>query len=167
MRHGKDGRQFNRNTSHRRAMFRNLAANLVNHERIITSDAKAKEVRRVADRLITKVKRLGATAHTPAEKLDARAQARRLAVSREVGAFLPRWGVQRDGAKRDLVEKLMIELSQRMATRPGGYTRIIKLGPRRGDGASMSIIEFVDAPPVQPIEAEEAEAPSSAAAEEG
>ncbi len=139
-------------------MFRNLAANLLNHERIVTSDAKAKEVRRVAERLITKAKRLGACAHTPADKLDARDQARRLAVARELGAFLPRWGVQRDGRKRDLVEKLLIELSQRMATRPGGYTRIIKLGPRRGDNASMSIIELVDAPPVVPLEAEKAEA---------
>lgn len=152
MRHGKDGRQFGRNTAHRRAMFRNLAANLVTHERIITTDAKAKELRRVAEKLITKAKRLGAVAHTPGDALSAGDRAKRLHVARLLGGFLPRWGVERSGAKRDLIEKVLIDLSKRMAERPGGYTRIIKLGPRRGDGASMSLIELVDAPPVQPIE---------------
>jgi large subunit ribosomal protein L17 len=158
MRHGKDGRQFGRNTAHRRAMFRNLAANLVNHERIITTDAKAKELRRVTERLITKAKRLGAVAHTASEQLSAADKAKRLHVSRLLGSFLPRWGVERDGSKRDLVEKVMVELAKRMAERPGGYTRIVKLGPRRGDGASMSLIEFIDAAPVQPLEGEAAEA---------
>lgn len=158
MRHGKDGKQFGRNTAHRRAMFRNLAANLVNHERIITTDAKAKELRRVTERLITKAKRLGAVAHTPADKLTAGDKAKRLHVARLLGAFLPRWGVERDGDKRDLVEKVLVDLSKRMAERPGGYTRIVKLGPRRGDGASMSLIEFVDAAPVQPLEGDAAEA---------
>lgn len=158
MRHGKDGRQFSRNTAHRRAMFRNLAANLVNHERIITTDAKAKELRRVTERLITKAKRLGVVAYTPNDKLSPSDQAKRLHVARLVGSFLPRWGVERDGTKRDLVEKLLIDLAKRMADRPGGYTRIVKLGPRRGDGASMSLIELVDAPPVQPVESEPATA---------
>jgi len=148
MRHRKDGRQFGRNTSHRRAMFRNLAANLVNHERIVTTDAKAKELRRVTERLITKAKRLGTIAYTPHKELDDQGRAKRLAVSRNLGGFLPRWGVERDGTKRDLVEKVMVELTQRFAERPGGYTRIIKIGPRKGDGAAMSLIEFVDAPPV-------------------
>ncbi|MBM4373522.1 MAG: 50S ribosomal protein L17 [Deltaproteobacteria bacterium] len=158
MRHGKDGRQFGRNTAHRRAMFRNLAANLVNHERIITTDAKAKELRRVTERLITKAKRLGVVAYTPNDKLSASDKAKRLHVARLVGSFLPRWGVERDGTKRDLVEKLLVDLAKRMAERPGGYTRIVKLGPRRGDGASMSLIELIDAPPVQPIESESATA---------
>jgi large subunit ribosomal protein L17 len=139
-------------------MFRNLAANLVNHERIITTDAKAKELRRVTERLITKAKRLGAVAHTASEQLSAADKAKRLHVSRLLGSFLPRWGVERDGSKRDLVEKVMVELAKRMAERPGGYTRIVKLGPRRGDGASMSLIEFIDAAPVQPLEGEAAEA---------
>ncbi|MBM4356558.1 MAG: 50S ribosomal protein L17 [Deltaproteobacteria bacterium] len=158
MRHGKDGRQFGRNTAHRRAMFRNLAANLVNHERIVTTDAKAKELRRVTERLITKAKRLGAVAHTASDQLSPADKAKRLHVARLLGAFLPRWGVERDGAKRDLVEKVMVELAKRMAERPGGYTRIVKLGPRRGDGASMSLIEFIDAAPVQPLEGDAAEA---------
>ncbi len=167
MRHRKDGRQFGRNTSHRRAMFRNLAANLVNHERILTTDAKAKELRRVTERLITKAKRLGPIAYTPQEKLDDTGRAKRLAVSRNLGGFLPRWGVEKDGTKRDLVEKVMVELAQRFAERPGGYTRIIKVGPRKGDGASMSLIEFVDAAPVGSKQMEDVvEAAEAAAADE-
>jgi large subunit ribosomal protein L17 len=148
MRHRVDGRQFGRNTSHRRAMFRNLAANLVNHERIVTTEAKAKELRRVAARLITKAKRLGAVAHTPHKDLDEAGRAKRLHVARQLGAFLPRWGVDRDGNKNDLVEKVLIDFSQRFADRSGGYTRTIKLGPRKGDGAPMTVIEWVDAAPV-------------------
>ncbi len=160
MRHGKDGRQFSRNTAHRRAMFRNLAANLVNHERIITTDAKAKELRRVAERLITKAKRLGDVARTKGDKLSATDKSKRLHVARLLGAFIPRWAVEKDGTKKDLIEKVLVDLSTRMAERKGGYTRIIKLGPRRGDGASMSLIELVDAKPVQPLETEAAEAKS-------
>ncbi len=164
MRHRKDGRQFGRNTSHRRAMFRNLAANLINHERIVTTDAKAKELRRVTDKLITKAKRLGAVAFTPQGQLSQKDKDSRLHVSRLISSYLPRWGVERDGeTKRDLVEKVIVELSKRMADRPGGYTRIIKLGPRRGDGANMSVIELVDAPP--PTVAEEAELEEPAAEE--
>ncbi len=155
MRHRKDGRQFGRNTSHRRAMFRNLAANLVTHERIVTTDAKAKELRRVAERLITKAKRLGEIAFTPQDKLDAQGRAKRLHVSRQLASFLPRWGVDSEDNQHDLIEKVMIELSQRFADRPGGYTRIIKLGPRRGDNAPMSVIEFVDFVGVGQEEADE------------
>ena len=145
MRHRKDGRQFGRNSPHRRAMFRNLAANLITHERIVTTDAKAKELRRVADRLITKAKRLGPAAHTPQAELSDEQKAKRLHVSRELAKFLPKLGVDSEGEERNLIEKVLIELSKRFADRPGGYTRIIKLGTRKGDGASMSIIEFVDA----------------------
>jgi large subunit ribosomal protein L17 len=162
MRHRVDGRQFGRNTPHRRAMFRNLAANLITHERIVTTDAKAKELRRVAERLITKAKRLGPVAHTPHGELSETDRARRLAVARDLGAFLPRFGVQSDNETRcDLIEKVMVNLSKRFADRPGGYTRIVKLGKRRGDAAPMCIIEFVDrpdtvlaAPVEEPVEAE-------------
>jgi len=147
MRHRIDGRQFSRSTPHRRAMFRNLASNLINHERIVTTDAKAKELRRVAERLITKAKRLGAVAHTPAAELGDKDRSRRLAVARQLGAYIQRWGVGADNETRsDLVEKVLCELSRRFADRPGGYTRIVKLGPRRGDWAPMSVIEFVDVP---------------------
>jgi large subunit ribosomal protein L17 len=148
MRHKKSGRQFGRDTSSRRAMLRNLAANLIAHERIETTDAKAKELRRVAERLITKATRLGSVAYTPSAELSPGDRARRLHAARLVGSYVPRWGVRTDGTKIDIVEKVMVELSRRFEGRPGGYTRIVKLGPRRGDNAPMSLIELVDAPPI-------------------
>src|SRR6185437_12748788 len=149
MRHKKSGRQFGRDTSSRRAMLRNLAANLITHERIETTDAKAKELRRVAERLITKAARLGKVAHTAQGELSAADKARRLHASRLVSSYVPRWGVNGEGHKVDIVEKILVDLTRRFEGRAGGYTRIIKLGPRRGDGAHMCIIEFVDAKPPQ------------------
>jgi large subunit ribosomal protein L17 len=150
MRHKKLGRQFSRNTSHRRAMFRALTANLVLHGRIETTDAKAKELRRVAERLITRAVRLGAVAHTAADKLSPADKARRVAVKRQVGEFLQRFGTKTDKngetTKVDLQEKVLVELGARYQNRPGGYTRIIKIGRRRGDNAPMSFIELVDEP---------------------
>ncbi len=147
MRHGKSGRQFGRNTSHRRAMLRALTANLVAHERIETTDAKAKELRRVAERLITKAIRLGDVAYTAHDKLSIADRARRQAAQQQVGTYLRRFQVTQDGTestKVDLIEKVFVDLAKRFKTRPGGYTRIIKLGRRRGDNAPMSVIEFVD-----------------------
>jgi large subunit ribosomal protein L17 len=147
MRHGKSGRQFGRNTSHRRAMLRALTANLVAHERIETTDAKAKELRRVAERLITKAIRLGDVAYTAHDKLSIADRARRQAAQQQVGTYLRRFQVTQDGSestKVDLIEKVFVDLAKRFKTRPGGYTRIIKLGRRRGDNAPMSVIEFVD-----------------------
>jgi len=126
-------------------MLRNLAANLITHERIETTDAKAKELRRVAERLITKATRLGKVAFTPQAELSPADKARRLHASRLVAAYIPRWGVTFDGGKVDLVEKVLLNLAKRFEGRPGGYTRIVKLGPRRGDNAPMCIIEFIDA----------------------
>ena len=94
MRHLNAGRKFGRNTSHRRAMFRNLAANLIAHERIETTDAKAKELRRVAERLLTKAIRLGDVAYTKNEDLKPADQAKRLHAQRLVGAFIPRFGTR-------------------------------------------------------------------------
>jgi large subunit ribosomal protein L17 len=147
MRHGKSGRQFGRNTSHRRAMLRALTANLVAHERIETTDAKAKELRRVAERLITRAIRLGEVAYTPHDKLSLADRARRQAAQQQVGSYLRRFQVTQDGSestKVDLIEKVFVDLAKRFKSRPGGYTRIIKLGRRRGDNAPMSVIEFVD-----------------------
>ena len=148
MRHKNAGRKFDRNTSSRRAMFRNLTANLVLNEKIETTDAKAKELRRVAERLITKAIRLGEIAYTPQDKLSEIQKGKRLATKRIISAFLPRWGtrVEKGGEtkKVDLVEKVLLDLAKRFATRPGGYTRTIKLGPRRGDNAPLVFIEFVD-----------------------
>ncbi len=147
MRHHNAGRKFDRNTSSRRAMFRNLAANLVLHERIETTDAKAKEVRRVAERLITKARRLGEAAYTPWDKLSAEDKARRLATKRLLSSFLPRWGTRTEPGgkleKVDLVEKVLIDLAKRFKDRAGGYTRTVKLGPRRGDAAPLTILELM------------------------
>ena len=147
MRHRQSGRQFGRNTSHRRAMLRALTANLIAHERIETTDAKAKELRRVAEKLITKAIRLGPVAYTPQKDLDAAGKARRIAVEQRIGQFLRRFAVvERGGESRrvDLIEKVFLDLAKRFRDRPGGYTRIIKLGRRRGDNAPMSLVEFVE-----------------------
>ena len=128
-------------------MFRNLTANLILHERIETTDAKAKELRRVAERLITKARRLGEVSYTPLEKLSDKDKARRLHVKRLISSFIPRFGTktEKGGETKtvDLVEKVLLDLAKRFDGRPGGYTRIIKLGERRGDNAPMAIIEFV------------------------
>lgn len=121
MRHRQSGRQLNRNSSHRKAMFRNMAASLLDHEMIKTTLPKAKELRRVAEPLITLAKK------------DSVAN-RRLAFNR-----------LRD---REIVTKLFNELGPRYEARPGGYLRILKCGFRRGDNAPMAIVELVDRPVV-------------------
>ena len=146
MRHRNAGRQFSRNTSHRKAMFRALTANLVAHERIETTDAKAKELKRVAERLITHAVRLGDVAYTPQDKLSAADKAKRQAAQAHMGRFLRRFAVVKqagEDVKIDLVEKVFLDLARRFKGRPGGYTRIIKLGHRRGDNAPMALVEFV------------------------
>src|SRR5580700_2808596 len=147
MRHRNSGRKFDRNTSSRRAMLRNLTANLILHERIETTDAKAKELRRVAERLITKARRIGAAAFTPQGDLSPGDRARRLAASRAISAYIPRFGVRVEAGgaltKVDLVEKVLLDLAKRYSGRPGGYTRIVKFGPRRGDNAPISMIELL------------------------
>src|SRR5437773_6964503 len=124
MRHRKAGRQFGRNTSHRRAMLRALTANLVAHERIETTDAKAKELRRVAERLITRAIRLGPAAYTPQQKLSEADRARRLATERQLGRFLHRFATiaaNGETKKIDLLEKVFVDLAKRFKDRPGGY----------------------------------------------
>ena len=119
MRHRESGRKLNRNSSHRKAMFRNMAVSLMQHEMIKTTLPKAKELRRVAEPLITMAKN------------DSVAK-RRLAFSR-----------LRD---RATVTKLFSELGPRYKERPGGYLRILKCGFRTGDKAPMAIVELVDRP---------------------
>jgi large subunit ribosomal protein L17 len=156
MRHRKSGRKFNRNTSHRRAMFRNLAGNLMLHERIETTDAKAKELRRIAERLITKALRLGDDLTVDVAKLKEadrdRVLARRVHAQRDVAKFLPVHVAKTlsDGttAEVNLVYKLFADIAPRYAARVkegkgGGYTRIIKMLNRRGDNAPVSLIELV------------------------
>jgi len=117
MRHLKSGRKLGRTSSHRKALFRNMVTSLLEHEQIQTTDAKAKELRRVADKMITLGKRGGL-------------HSRRLAA-----AYI---------RKRSVVSKLFGEVAERFKDRPGGYTRIIKLGVRRGDAAPISLIELTD-----------------------
>lgn len=117
MRHNIDGRKLGRNATHRRAMYRNLVISLITHGRIRTTTPKAKEARRLADRMVTFAKRgdLAARRHVARILHDKRA-----------------------------VQKLFDEIGPRYADRPGGYTRVLKFGkPRRGDNAEMALLEFV------------------------
>jgi len=127
MRHQKSGRKLGRTSSHRQAMFRNMAVSLFRHEQIRTTLPKAKELRRVAEPLITMAK-------------NPTMARRRLAFAR-----------LRD---KDIVGKLFDELAPRYKTRPGGYTRILKCGFRRGDNAPMAYVQLVD----QPLETAEGSA---------
>jgi large subunit ribosomal protein L17 len=141
-------------------MFRALTANLVLHERIETTEAKAKELRRIAERLVSRARRLGPVAYTPWEQLSEADRSRRLAAKRQVASFLRRIGTastEEGTVTVDLVEKVFVDLAKRFEGRPGGYTRIIKLGPRRGDNAPMTYIEWV-------VGGDEAPAPADAPA---
>jgi large subunit ribosomal protein L17 len=125
MRHRKSGRKLNRNSSHRKAMFRNMTCSLFEHELIKTTLPKAKELRRVAEPLITLAKN------------DSVAN-RRLAFSR----------LRND----DAVGKLFAELGPRYTERPGGYLRVLKCGLREGDKAQMAIVELVDRPEIDDVD---------------
>ncbi len=125
MRHRHAGRQLNRTSSHRKAMFRNMATSLINHEVIKTTLPKAKELRRVAEPLITLA------------KTDSVAN-RRLAFARL--------------GDRDMVQKLFNDLGPRYQERPGGYLRVLKCGFRPGDKAPMAIVELVDRPETEETE---------------
>ncbi len=142
MRHRLSGRKLNRTSSHRKAMFINMAAALVKHEQIKTTLPKAKELRPVVDRLITLGKR-GPT------DLHARRQA-----------------ITKLGGDAKLADKLFTTLADRYSDRPGGYTRVIRAGFRYGDNAPMAVIELIDrdqnakgqdSGPVQEMAMEEAE----------
>lgn len=128
MRHRNAGRKLSRNGSHRKALFSNLANALIEHGRIRTTDAKAKELRRFAERLVTLGKK------------------QTLAARRRAHASL---------RSEDNVRKLFGELAERFKDRHGGYTRIMKIGHRHGDAAPMSLIEFVGFEPGQAPPAEE------------
>lgn len=117
MRHGKAGRKLNRTSSHRKAMFANMAASLIKHEQIVTTLPKAKELRPIVEKLVTLGKR---------GDLHARRQA--ISQIRDV----------------EMVGKLFETLGERYKDRQGGYTRVLKAGFRHGDNAPMAVIEFVD-----------------------
>jgi large subunit ribosomal protein L17 len=117
MRHNVGGRKLGRTTAHRKALFRNQLSALIEHEQVKTTLAKAKELRRLAERVVTQ------------GKLDS------VHARRRVRRWLP---------DRRQVSKLFEEIGPRFAERPGGYLRIVKLGPRKGDGAEMALLEFVE-----------------------
>lgn len=117
MRHKVSGRKLGRSSAHRKALFRNLVTDLLNHEKITTTEAKAKEIRGLAERMITLGKEGG---------LSSRRQALSFILDERIA------------------DKVFTELAPRYAERPGGYTRIIKLGSRLGDGAPMVQLELVE-----------------------
>ena len=125
MRHRKSGRQLNKNSSHRKALFGNMATSLIKHELIKTTLAKAKELRRVAEPLITLSK-----TDTVAKRRQAFARIR----------------------DKEAVSKLFNELGPRYQDRPGGYMRVMKCGFRRGDAAPMAYVELVDRPILDEVE---------------
>jgi large subunit ribosomal protein L17 len=137
MRHAVKGRKLGRTSSHREALFRNQLQSLVEKEKIITTLPKAKELRPIAERVITRGKH--GTVH------DRR--------------WVLRWVL-----KRDLVKKVFDDIAPRFSERPGGYLRIVKLGPRQGDGAEMAVLELVEreataAPEPEPKKAKEPKEP--------
>ncbi|MBN1180414.1 MAG: 50S ribosomal protein L17 [Anaerolineae bacterium] len=135
MRHRVAGKKFNRSSAQRRALYRNLVSSLIHHERIETTEAKARAIRGQAEKLITLAKRgLKAAEDDPAQGVHAR----RMATKQ-----LNRWIGAPDGKRIDLVEKLFDEIAPRYMERPGGYTRIVKLGLRKGDAAPMAVLELV------------------------
>src|SRR3954463_2323577 len=120
MRHRVGGRKLNRTTSHRQAMLKNMVSSLIEHEAITTTIPKAKEARKIAEKMIT----LGKKGGLPNVRLAAKTV-----------------------KNKDLLNKLFSELKDRYASRPGGYTRIIRLGHRTGDAADIALLELVDRKP--------------------
>jgi large subunit ribosomal protein L17 len=117
MRHQRTGRKLGRDSAHRKALYANLTGALIEHGRIKTTEAKAKEVRPIAEKMITLGKRGDLAAH------------------RQAVAFL---------RSKSVAHKLFADVAPRFAERDGGYTRVVKLGPRQGDAAPMAYLELVD-----------------------
>jgi large subunit ribosomal protein L17 len=126
MRHRKSGRKLKRTASHRRATLAALSTSLLRYKRITTTIAKAKETRMVVEKIITRAKNAMALKDKPASAIHAR---------REVGRLIK---------DRTVIGELFSTIAEKVAGRPGGYTRIVRLGQRPGDGAEMAVIELVD-----------------------
>jgi large subunit ribosomal protein L17 len=136
VRHHRSGKKLGRDSAHRKALYSNLAGALIEHGRVKTTEAKAKAVRPIAERMIT---------------LGRRGD---LAARRQALAYL---------RSQDVVHRLFSDVGPRFADRPGGYSRIVKLGPRPGDGAEMAYLELVDYVPPAPL-VRTAERPAEATA---
>jgi large subunit ribosomal protein L17 len=126
MRHRKSGRKLKRTASHRSALLRSLSTSLLRHKRITTTVAKAKETRMLVEKIITRAKNAMAQKDAPAVAVHAR---------REVGRLIK---------DREVIGELFSTIVEKVGTRPGGYTRIVKLGQRKGDGAEVAVLELVD-----------------------
>lgn len=154
MRHKKGYRRLNRTSSHRNAMFRNMVTSVLEHGKITTTDVKAKELRRIVERVITLSKRVTPDAIAAAPE----AERSSLEAARVHAVRLARRWVQ----SREVLHKLFSEYGPRFKSRPGGYTRIVKLGFRAGDNSSMSLIEIL---PGEDSVGSSVEAPAAAAPE--
>jgi large subunit ribosomal protein L17 len=126
MRHRKSGRKLKRTASHRKALLANLSTSLLRHKRITTTVAKAKETRMLVEKLITRARRAFARKDAPGISVH-----ERRIVARTI-------------RERDVVAELFTTIAEKVGARPGGYTRIVKLGQRQGDGAELAVIELVD-----------------------
>jgi large subunit ribosomal protein L17 len=144
MRHRKSGRKLKRTASHRRATLAALATALLRHKRITTTVAKAKETRMVVEKMITRAKKTAAAPDKPGAGVHARRQVARMVKDRGV------------------IADLFGGIAAKVATRPGGYTRIVRLGQRQGDGAEIAVIELVDYNTGQELEKTEAPAKKKA-----
>ena len=138
MRHQNTGRKLSRSSSHRAAMFRNMVTSLIEHERITTTEPKAKELRRFAERTISISLRLGDLLSKPREERTPAEQGRYIHALRMASRMI---------RTREVLHKLFDDVAPKLAGRPGGYTRIMKIGQRTGDAAPMAIIELVSAGP--------------------
>jgi len=162
MRHRKSGRRLGRNSAHRKAMYRNMVTSLMLHGRIRTTEAKAKELRKIADKIITLGKRV-----TPAAVEAAEGDQQKVLAARRLHNIRR---ARRTITNKEALNKVFTEYASRYEERPGGYTRILKLGNRPGDNAPMAMIELVvDHPVVNPVEVAEVadeDAAEAVAAEE-
>jgi len=140
MRHRVHGRRLGRDSSHRSALRKNLIADLICHEQVITTEAKARMLRPAAEKMITLAKRgLAGGAGDPAIEVHAR---------RRAAAALPKYHTieDEDGQSEEInvVQKLFSEIAPRFADRPGGYTRLVKIGKRPGDNADMAVLMLLE-----------------------
>lgn len=136
MRHQRRGRKLGRDSAHRKALMMNLAGELIEHGRIRTTVAKAKELRPYVERLVT---RAGKGTLHDRRVIETRLRMHDKAAKRQASTLEQR--------QHTIVDKLMNDIAPRFKDRPGGYTRILKLGPRPGDNAEMALIEWVDFEP--------------------
>ncbi|MBK8902826.1 MAG: 50S ribosomal protein L17 [Anaerolineaceae bacterium] len=140
MRHRVSGRRLGRDTAHRNALRKNLIAELITHEQVLTTEAKARMLRPAAEKIITMAKRgLAKGEQNPANTVHAR----RLVAAR-IARFRQAVGEDGEVEDVDVVKKLFDDIAPRFADRPGGYTRMVKIGKRSGDNADMALLMLIE-----------------------